>query len=247
MGYHIKIQTPLDWMGVTDHSEYVGTLALANTPRAAHLTSCPWQRASKSAVPPTSSASIFWLANSMVDNKPVKLSLVSPEVAGTVWKENTAIAEAVQQARQVHGVLFLRVDVDAGQLEHALKRLLPEDSRQVTGTPFQLSRFSGPHRLWNWMDAQRAGGSELLAISHNPNLSDGHMFPIDVNEKGRPIDAVWAASRDRNERLTEIKQIKGQSETHPILSPNDEFANYEILTYLLGDPQGVPRWSPAAT
>ena len=93
-------------------------------------------------------------------------------------------------------------------------------------------------------NAQR---KELLAISHNPNLSDGHMFPIDVNEKGRPIDAAWAASRDRNERLTEIKQIKGQSETHPILSPNDEFANYEILTTSWAIPRARSRWSPAAT
>ena len=85
---------------------------------------------------------------------------------------------------------------------------------------------------------QRKAGNELLAISHNANLSDGHMYPIDVDSFGRPIDAAWAASRDRNERLVEIKQIKGQSETHPVLSPNDEFANYEILSYLLGNPEG---------
>src|SRR4029453_18658620 len=95
------------------------------------------------------------------------------------------------------------------------------------------------------MYKQRQSGNELLAISHNANLSDGHMFPIDLDQKGRPIDAAWAASRDRNERLTEIKQIKGQSETHPLLSPNDEFASYELFNYLLGDPQGriptIPR------
>ena len=88
------------------------------------------------------------------------------------------------------------------------------------------------------MDVQRKAGNELLAISHNANLSDGHMYPIDVDSYGRPIDAAWAESRDRNERLIEIKQIKGASETHPALSPNDEFANFEILSYLLGEPQG---------
>jgi hypothetical protein len=65
------------------------------------------------------------------------------------------------------------------------------------------------------------------------------MFPIEVDFKGRPIDAAYAASRDRNEKLTEIKQMKGASETHPFLSPNDEFSNFEIWSnLLLGDPSG---------
>ena len=91
------------------------------------------------------------------------------------------------------------------------------------------------------MDTQRKAGNELLAISHNANLSDGWMYPVDLDSFGRPIDAAWAASRDRNERLVEIKQIKGQSETHPLLSPNDEFASYEIFSGLLGLPPDVGR------
>ena len=79
------------------------------------------------------------------------------------------------------------------------------------------------------LDGHRAQEGQRTAL-YLPQcqLSDGRMFPIDVDNFGRPIDAAWAASRDRNERLTEIKQIKGQSETHPLLSPNDEFANYEV-------------------
>lgn len=64
------------------------------------------------------------------------------------------------------------------------------------------------------------------------------MFPSEVDFKGRPIDQAWAEARMRNERLTEIKQLKGSSETHPLLSPNDEFANYEIMSFLLGNPEG---------
>ena len=84
------------------------------------------------------------------------------------------------------------------------------------------------------MDGQRQAGNEVLAISHNANLSNGLMFPIDVDGKGRPIDAAWAQERLLNEPLTEIKQVKGTSETHPDLSPNDEFANFEIMNYLIG-------------
>jgi hypothetical protein len=93
-----------------------------------------------------------------------------------------------------------------------------KDCGKVPEMPFSSLDSQHPEDLWNWMDAQRKAGNELLAISHNANLSDGHMFPTDVDSNGRPIDAAWAASRERNERLTEIKQIKGQSETHPVLS-----------------------------
>ena len=78
------------------------------------------------------------------------------------------------------------------------------------------------------MNTQRKAGNELLAISHNANLSDGIMFPLEVDSKGRPIDAAWAQERVNNEPLTEIHQLKGTSETHPLLSPNDEFADYEL-------------------
>src|SRR5437762_12554115 len=88
------------------------------------------------------------------------------------------------------------------------------------------------------MDTQRKAGNELLVISHNANLSDGRMFPTEVDIKNRPVDAAWAASRDRNEKLIEMHQLKGTSETHPLLSPSDDFASFVLMFVLLGNPPG---------
>ena len=113
-----------------------------------------------------------------------------------------------------------------------------KECAKVPVAPFSALDSKHPVDLWAWMDGQRKAGNELLAISHNSNLSDGRMFPTEVDSKGRPIDAVYAASRVRNEPLIEIKQLKGTSETHPFLSPNDEFASFELMSVLLGNPSG---------
>jgi hypothetical protein len=82
------------------------------------------------------------------------------------------------------------------------------------------------------MELQRGRGSTLLAVPHNGNASDGRMFEL-VKFDGQPIDAAYNATRAANEPLYEISQIKGTSETHPALSPNDEFAGFEIWDYTL--------------
>ena len=73
---------------------------------------------------------------------------------------------------------------------------------------------------------QKTGGN-VLAIAHNGNLSNGTMFPIIESFNGRPIDREYAEQRAKWELLYEVTQIKGDGETHPFLSPNDEFANFE--------------------
>ncbi|MGO7565360.1 DUF3604 domain-containing protein, partial [Rhizobium johnstonii] len=84
--------TPLDWMGVTDHSEYVGTVALANTPGSA-ISKLPIAQKLIVKEPADIQRVYLWLGTSMIDGKPVK-ELLSPEVAGSVWKQNNDMAEA---------------------------------------------------------------------------------------------------------------------------------------------------------
>jgi hypothetical protein len=85
-----------------------------------------------------------------------------------------------------------------------------------------------PRDLWKWMSGyEEKTGGHVLAIAHNGNLSNGRMFPIIESFTGKPIDHEYAETRAMRERIYEVTQIKGDGETHPFLSPNDEFANYE--------------------
>ena len=100
--------------------------------------------------------------------------------------------------------------------------------RDDTGPVVPFSAFDSvrPEDLWTYIETQRNMGHASFAIPHNGNLSNGLMF-APRNSQGLPIDAGYAARRAKNEPLTEIIQVKGQSDTHPALSPNDEFAGFE--------------------
>jgi hypothetical protein len=240
LGYDIKIETPMDWMGVTDHSEYVGVTKEANTAGSA-LSKLPEAQPLilKNPNDQAEIQKVFTYLVNMLSKPPVK-AFMSPEVAGTIWKENVKIADENNHPGKF--TAFCSYEYTSQFDNRNLHRnIFFRDCAHVPDMPYSALDSWHPEDLWKWMDTQRKAGNELLAISHNANLSDGWMYPIDVDSFGRPIDAAWAASRDRNERLVEIKQIKGQSETHPLLSPNDEFASYEISSGLLGLPPTVGR------
>ncbi len=240
LGYDIKIDTPMDFMGVTDHSEYVGVTKEANTPGSA-ISKLPEAQPLILKDPNNAQEQqkVFLYLLALTSRPPIK-AFMSPEVAGSIWKDNVRIANENNHPGKF--TAFCSYECTSQSDNRNLHRnIFFRDCAKVPPMPFSALDSWHPEDLWNWMDTQRKAGNELLAISHNANLSDGWMYPVDLDSFGRPIDAAWAASRDRNERLVEIKQIKGQSETHPLLSPNDEFANYEMYTGLLGLPPDVGR------
>ena len=115
--------------------------------------------------------------------------------------------------RHMHRVVFTPADAETA------KRFLP-------ATP--ASTGARPEDLWNWLEATSDRlGIDFVAIPHNSNLSGGRMFDM-VDSDGRPISAEYARTRMRWEPLAEVLQIKGTSETHPFLSPEDEFADFEL-------------------
>jgi hypothetical protein len=105
--------------------------------------------------------------------------------------------------------------------------------KAVQYLPFSLNDSEKPRDLYNWL-AKTAEeiGTDFIAIGHNSNLSNGRFFPL-VDEDGRPIDEEYARLRQRWEPVEEMTQYKGDSETHPLLAPSDEFADFERYKHLL--------------
>ena len=98
----------------------------------------------------------------------------------------------------------------------------------VPYTTMQPLGSDNPRDLWKWMQSyEDKTGGNVLAIAHNGNLSNGRMFPLIESFTGKPVDKEYVEQRARWERLYEATQTKGDGETHPALSPNDEFADFE--------------------
>ena len=90
-----------------------------------------------------------------------------------------------------------------------------------------------PEDLWTWQDNLRAKGVDSVAIPHNSNGSNGQMFEVE-SFYGEALDREYAEKRMRNEPIVEITQVKGTSDTHPLLSPDDEWADFEIMDRRVG-------------
>lgn len=99
--------------------------------------------------------------------------------------------------------------------------------------PFGSDQSQYPEDLWAWLEeTQKITGARFIAIPHNSNISKGYMF-AETTLKGQPITAEYARQRISWEPIVEVTQIKGDSETHPDLSPADEFADFEEYPFYI--------------
>src|SRR5690606_32199568 len=159
---------------------------------------------------------------------PKELEL-TPEETQAAWSALLAVAEqynepgkftafigyewtSMPQSRSMHRVVILKDGADkAGQT-----------------LPFSANQSDDPEKLWEALEQyeQQSGGS-AIAIPHSANFSNGQMFALERGDK-RPFDKAYAERRQRFEPLYEVTQLKGSSEAHPLLSPDDRFADFEI-------------------
>jgi hypothetical protein len=230
-GYTVQLKRPLDFQGVTDHSEYLGMVRLANDPTSP-VSKLPVASKLKANTPEEVVNVFKFLVASLASGKPMT-ELLQPKLMASIWDQNVQIADKYYKpGKFTTFVSYEWTSAPASQNMH--RNVFFRDSKKVPSVPFTALDSVHPEDLWAWMDTQRTAGNEVLAISHNGNLSNGIMFPVSVDSKGKPLTEAWAKDRLANEPLSEIHQLKGTSETTPQLSPNDEFADYELMSFLLG-------------
>ena len=234
-GQPAKLSRPLDFMVVADHSDGFGffpTLMSGDPTLLATPQGRKWFDLIKAGKGGEAAIDII---TSFSQNKlPDGFPLPGSAAYKSAWTQVIKAAEDANEPGRFTAIIgYEWTSNEKGNNLHR-NVLFREDGEQAGKVePFTTLAPLGsgnPEDLWKWMDmAEAKSGSQILAIAHNGNLSNGRMFPSSEVYGGKPIDKAYIETRAKREKLYEITQIKGDGETHPTLSPTDEFANFERL------------------
>ncbi|TKB46448.1 DUF3604 domain-containing protein [Thalassotalea mangrovi] len=241
-GVKVQLQRPLDFLVVSDHGEYLGIIQkiFAGDPLLMQTEiGRRWKQMQEEG---NGRGAYFEAVGHANKGKPAE-ELQQDKVRASVWSEIVDVAERYNEP----GTFTAFVGWEWSSITDGanLHRVILSDANQESGNqflPYSLFDSDRPEDLWNWLEAtSERTGVDFVAIPHNSNISKGLMFPL-TDSTGAPIDADYARTRMRWEPVVEVTQIKGDSETHPDLSPDDEFADYEKFEKVMqvGDKDAAP-------
>ena len=225
-GYPVTITRPLDFAAVTDHAEYLGQAKLSdlNVPTTRQSLSDILRRENRLTVTQS-----WWEIMSLIRENGFKLTLtgVDADINRAAWDEIVAAAERHNEPGVFTTFPGWEWSADAGDVGTHLHRNVIYGSDDLPSIPFSSIAAPTPPDLWVFLRGERESGRRVTAIPHNPNLSEGLAYRI-TDDDGKRIELVSPPDRSDLEPISEILQIKGSSETHPLLSSLDEFADFEI-------------------
>ncbi|MCZ6640647.1 MAG: DUF3604 domain-containing protein [Gammaproteobacteria bacterium] len=237
-GFDVQLERPLDFYAVTDHAMFLGNLAAWADGTSTKSEDPIAVRVAAAKTPSERRAAFLGMRPYLkegADNK-----LLDLDVVRSAWADIQAAAERHNDPGKF--TTFIAYEYTSSPESQNLHRNVIFQGTDAPPTPFSRLDSANPEQLWAWMDNLRDLGIESLAIPHNSNGSNGQMFKL-TDWAGDPLDAAYAEVRLRNEPLVEITQVKGTSDTHPLLSPHDEWADFEIMPYRIAswvdsDPNG---------
>ena len=236
-GEKIKRRTPYDFVAITDHAEYYGVLKELVDPNNP-LSQSDFAKGFASGIKDPKGGGVRYvsqLIGTLLENNPMR-EYVTPELLQDNWKRFVDTANRFNKPGEFTTLIAYEwTSIPNGQNMH--RNVFFRDKAPLV--PFSSFDSQLPQDLWTYMEIQRNSGIDTFAIPHNSNVSDGVMFSpympisVDVSFQGVPMNERYARRQQLNEPLFEIIQTKGQSEAHPLLSPNDEFANFELFPNLI--------------
>ena len=233
-GKQWKRLAPLDFLAVTDHAEYLGTVRESLNPNGPFAKS-EWYTAMTSSDPKVSGQAFQKLLGSTMANTPIP-EFNNPDLRAAAWESYAAIPDRYYKPGKFTSFVgFEWTSMPQAQNLHRCV-IFADKGPALPYTAFQSVE---PEDLWRYLEGERKLGLDVIAVPHNGNVSNGLMFAT-RDLSGKPLTREYAERRMANEPLVEIIQAKGQSDTDPALSPNDEFADFEIWKYLL-DGSGVAK------
>lgn len=239
-GEPARLSRPLDWVAVTDHSDGAGVIFKirdGDPNLMVDPTARRWHEMMASGQGVAAASEIIKAQS----NDAIPDALKDKKLGLSIWQENNAIMEKYNEPGRFTAFIGYEWTSNAGGGNNLHRNVIYRDGAEKADQVLPLTTFDSenPEDLWKWMAAweEKTGGS-LLAIPHNGNLSNGRMFAL-TTFLGNPLTREWAENRAKWEPMYEITQIKGDGETHPSLSPSDEFANFE--TWDQSNLAGVPK------
>ena len=263
LGYDLQLREPLDFYAVTDHGFFMGMINnyadtssriskkdftkpfhnmnadVASNTLDENLDTFPERTAMFSYVIASTINMPYFdlhpkvMAAYFTRNVQLALKSFDYKVHKSAWADMARAAEEHNDPGNFTTFLAYEyttsTDVEGGNLH---RNVFFEGSKRPL-RPFTRIDSLNPEDLWTWMDELRERGVDSIAVPHNGNGSNGNMFEMETFEGG-PITRNYSSKRMRNEPLVEVTQVKGTSETHPLLSPDDEWADFEIMDIRVG-------------
>ena len=263
----VKIRTPLDFLVVSDHAELMGVIRATSNGTAqeedmglyGNLKRWVYNKIMAYAIEKGTGSSIFVKIlpniNTVPGGDPVQdpANLLPDSPFGDTLKTETTAWHEIVDAAERHNdpgnftslIGWEWSSIPVGSNLHRIVFTPDGGDKAKQFVPYGSDQSQYPEDLWQWLAETRdRTGARFIAIPHNSNISKGYMYGK-TTLKGEPITAAYAQQRIAWEPISEATQIKGDSETHPSLSPQDEFADFETYTHYIQQEKQAYAATPA--